>query len=306
MLGVELEDGRLAGHEGREGGVREVAQDERARGPEERPPERGADARDRVGRGRLDEPAAVGDGRAGPVEGRVAAVLGRGHGREDAERDAADAARDLGRAEDGRLLRRVRVDDALLARAVVDVAGDEALALRAAPDAARVEQVGAVVGEVAARAAEREHVRALDEERAALVEEELEAAEVDLRGVGLDLPEVRVDGRGERQVGGEAELQVEPDARGQVGRGVVGVGRAAGRARVGGARGLGRDVGDELEAARRAQADEAGEVAEVADEAVERGALRGPEDLLARALDPAAELDAPGLPRRPRRCSGAG
>src|SRR3712207_7000560 len=54
--------------------------------------------------------------------------------------------------------------------------------------------------------------RSFDEERPPLLEERLERGEVELRRVRLDLPEVGVDRRVEREVRREAVLDVESRA----------------------------------------------------------------------------------------------
>ena len=59
------------------------------------------------------------------------------------------------------------------------------------------------------RIAEIEESRPLQEELALLLEEEAEAGQVDLDVVGLDLGEVGVEGRVERQVGGDRVLEIE-------------------------------------------------------------------------------------------------
>ena len=73
------------------------------------------------------------------------------------------------------------------------------MARRWRADASRVEQL---------RTAELKDLRAFDEEGAALLESRLERGEVHDRGIDLHLPEVRVDGRIEREVAGEAILEV--------------------------------------------------------------------------------------------------
>ena len=87
----------------------------------------------------------------------------------------------------------------------------ESRQLRRAADAARIEQVlaAAVVHRVAVDV-EAEQPGALDEERAPLLEERLEGAEVEHRGIGLDLAEVRIDRAVQREVGRDAVLEVGP------------------------------------------------------------------------------------------------
>ena len=117
-----------------------------------------------------------------------------------ADRVPAHAARQLRRAENRRLRRRVGV------RRIVDrqIAGG----LRRTADAPGVEQV---VAAVVAVGVEAKVAGTLDEEGAPLREERLEGRQVDDGRVGLDLTEVRVDGRRERQAGGEGVLHVEAE-----------------------------------------------------------------------------------------------
>ena len=72
-------------------------------------------------------------------------------------------------------------------------------------DTAREEQVNRL------RLAELKGLRVLEEERPLLGEEDREPGQVDLLLVGLDLREVGVDRRVERQVGAHAPLDVQPD-----------------------------------------------------------------------------------------------
>ena len=72
-------------------------------------------------------------------------------------------------------------------------------------DAAREEQIDLL------RIAELERRRVLEEERALLREEQVEARQVDLLFVGLDLREVGVVGRIERQVRPDSPLHVDAD-----------------------------------------------------------------------------------------------
>ena len=72
-------------------------------------------------------------------------------------------------------------------------------------DAAGEEQIDRL------RLAELERRRVLEEERPLLGEEQIEAREVHLLLVGLDLREVGVDGRVEREVGTDSPLHVDAD-----------------------------------------------------------------------------------------------
>ncbi len=122
------------------------------------------------------------------------------------------------------------------------------------------------------------------------MEEQLEAAQVDLGGVGLDLPEVRVHGRREREVGGEPVRDVDPHAGregGLIVERVVGVARGAGDTR--------RHVRNGLESARGAEPAKAGERAELAHDSVGLGQDRSPVGFLSGSELPPGEIDAPGL-----------
>ena len=96
---------------------------------------------------------------------------------------------------------------------------DHRLDGRRRADAARVEQLIAleraahVTGDRAAGQAKREDPLALQEERALLLVEGLVGREVDDGGVRLHLTEVRIDGRIQREVRGEADLRVEARRR---------------------------------------------------------------------------------------------
>ena len=113
--------------------------------------------------------------------------------------------RHLHGADDGRLAWRLEERPLL----------DDRLDGRRRADAARVEQLIAleraahVTGDGAAGQAKREDPLALEEERALLLVEGLVGREVDDGGVRLHLTEVRIDGRIQREVRGEADLRVE-------------------------------------------------------------------------------------------------
>ena len=66
-----------------------------------------------------------------------------------------------------------------------------------------------------------EQPRPLQEELPLLGEEQTEAAQVDLHVVGLDLRKVGVDRQVERQVGGDAVLDVDARVGGELGREAV-------------------------------------------------------------------------------------
>ena len=82
--------------------------------------------------------------------------------------------------------------------------------LRRTADAARVEgaEPGEVAAEVAARAAEGERGAPSDEERALLVEVRLESGEIQRRRIDLDLTEVGIERRVEREIRRDAVLEV--------------------------------------------------------------------------------------------------
>ena len=79
-------------------------------------------------------------------------------------------------------------------------------AARRAADAPRIEEAAAAA--VVAVQIEGEHAGAFDEERPALGEERLEAAQVHDRGIGFDLPEVGIHRRRQRDARAQRVLQV--------------------------------------------------------------------------------------------------
>ena len=164
----------------------------------------------------------------------------------DADRVVADASRQLPRAEDRGLRRRVGVD-AFVARKIVE-------ALRRTANPAAVEQTGA--GAVVAVHREVEVARTLHEERPALGEERFERGQVHDRGIGFDLAEIRVDGAGEGQTRRQRVLHV--DAERAIGRGMLEQRVAAGDL----FRQVGQRVRDQLELLRRARHREAAQLAE--------------------------------------------
>ncbi len=166
---------------------------------------------------------------------------------------------------------------------------DEPLPLRGPPDPARVEEVRPAQPEEPP-GFHREHVGALDEERPALGEEQLEPAEVDLGRVGLDLPEVRVHGRGQCEVTRQPVLEVGADARGRLGRAVERVGRVA-RCPLDAC----GHVGEDLELARGPEIAEVDERPEPADHPLLGREDRGPPRLLARPEVDPLEVDPPRL-----------
>ena len=125
--------------------------------------------------------------------------------RNPTDRPSSRLARHLGGADDGRL------------SGVSRIAPPRRRAVgRRGADAAGVEQLVALSVRSRRRRwrsgeAEGEDALPLQEERALLVVEGLVGRQVDDRRVGFHLAEVRVDGRVQREVRGEADLRVEPD-----------------------------------------------------------------------------------------------
>ena len=176
--------------------------------------------------------------------------------------------------------------------------------VRRPADAARVEQhLGRALVDRHLKQA-----RAFDEEGTLLLERGLEPREVHLGGVGLDLPEVRMQREIERQAGGHPELRVRADCgRGQ--RWLEERIRAvAGRADQARAR-----IGEHLTAAGRRQVVETGEVAAARDQASLPLGHGGPARPFLPPRHVAEEIHAPGrglgvrlagLPRPPSRPAG--
>ena len=131
--------------------------------------------------------------------------------------------------------------------------------LRRAADAPRVEEAGAAA--IVAVHVEAEDPRALDEEGPPLREERLEGAEIDDRGIGFDLAEVRVhrcrqrEPRRDRILHVEAERGTRVDALDQralaVGLGARHRQRCTARARAAWARRQARDHAARQTATRR-------------------------------------------------------
>src|SRR5687767_7880200 len=135
--------------------------------------------------------------------------------------------------------------------------------------------------------------RAFGEEGPALVEEGLERREVHFGGIRLDLTEVGVHRRVEREVGSEPHLEVGAGAH----RHVAAVAeRIACRLII--ERSVARDVGNELHAARRLHALDAAQGAEARRPPGLPGRNDDPVDVLVHVRHPAIDLDTPGL--RPR------
>src|SRR5690606_26040893 len=131
------------------------------------------------------------------------------HSIQRSERPAAlRLPRHLRRADDRRRVRHVRVNR---------LRGQ--ITLRTPADPARVQEVRVH----SATLAEAEDLISFGEEGALLVEARLEGGEVQVGGVHLDLAEVRVHRRVQRDVGAEPVLQVEPQVAAEVPAVVIGV-----------------------------------------------------------------------------------
>ena len=157
--------------------------------------------------------------------------------------------------------------------------------LRRAADPAGVEQslAGVAVHHDDAVHVEGEESLPLHEERPPLLEEGLERAEVEHRGIGLDLAEIGVDGGVEQEVRGDAVLEVAADGDLLIARVVRG----------GGSRDvLGEDVGRDLHMPRTRQPLEPGQLAELGGESRARRSVERPGDGLAVALDGAPDQEA--------------
>ena len=155
--------------------------------------------------------------------------------------------------------------------------------LRRPPDTTRVEQPLTVAVHLAAVHVEAEDPCARDEEGTALLEEGLEGREVEDGGVGLHLPEVRVDGGVERQVGGEPVFQVRPSCEllGPI-KAVAGCDRHVLRHR----------VGRDLQSARCGESHQTGDVPQLGGEARLRLPVHRPGDPLRVPLDVAPHGEA--------------
>src|SRR5207249_414623 len=146
-------------------------------------------------RERLHLVAVRGTGRAGRRR-----PLACGHGVEHADGPTVcPFAAEFGRAENGAARRHVD-----------EVVGRGGRSFGGPSDAARVEVLGSVgeLREPPSVAPEAEDLSSLDEEGPPLLELYLEGGEVDDRGIELDLPEIGVDGRVEREVRADAVLEI--------------------------------------------------------------------------------------------------
>ena len=213
-------------------------------------------------------------------------MLAPGHRLQQPQAPAAlRASHELGRAQDGRCRRGVH-----------EVAAGHAL--RRPPDAARVEELrlgveeGRVVARPAAAEAEKD-LAALGEERALLFEERLEGAQVHHGGIHLDLSEVRVHGAHEGHAAGDAVLEVETRPSEDLGAVVPGVARPRGRHVLGPA----RDVGQKLHVAAGKEAVHALESRHARGQAALVLGHEGQPRALVLAIDHAARVDAPLVPR---------
>ena len=219
------------------------------------------------------------------------AVDALGDGVEHADREAVgEATGELGRRGDRRRRRAGRV---------AVVVGE----LRAAADAARVEQPRAAAVDVAAVGVELEDPRALEEERPALAVEGLERGQIELRRIGFHLAEVGVDRRVERQVRREPDLEIGAD--GGLTRMIVARQAAVARRAVVARAVLHHDVRRELDATWRRQPADATQRSRLRHVAVLLAAEQRPRDALAGAGDVASDDAARRCARRPAR-SGSG
>lgn len=135
-----------------------------------------------------------------------------------------------------------------------------------------------------------QNLLALDEERPSLLEERLEGGEIDLRGVGLDLAEIGVEGKVEGQVVGDSDLAVEADVEVVVATRAKRVALLARSALA-----ASHSVGQELDATLGLEVLQALQLSELADPArrVLGNALPGRAFL--KAVELAHHLQAPGL-----------
>ena len=148
--------------------------------------------------------------------------------------------------------------------------------LRRAADAARVE-------DPLAGAAAAIQAGSLLEERPALIEPDLECRQVEHRGIGLHLSEIRVHGGVEGEVRREPGLHVEPD--GGPAHAAVAGGRRLGDV-------LRHRVGQQLEVPRRSDAGNAAERAELRDERIDRCPVHRPRVALVEACDVPPDAEA--------------
>ena len=153
-------------------------------------------------------------------------------------------------------------------------------------DASTIVERFAVAVDGAAVHVEAEQPASGDEEWAPLVEERLVRIKVEDRGVGLHLPEIRVDRRVERQVRSHAIFHVAADRHVRfLSVGVVGDLRRA----------LRDDIGQRLESARRLQVVHAVEDAELRHQVGLRLAEHGPTHPLTVPIDVAIDREAKGV-----------
>ena len=224
------------------------------------------DAGDAVARGRRDRHAR---------EGRRRGVVGPGslarrHRRERAQRHPrGEPPGELRGAEDG-----------AVPRIIHEVSAHRAA--RRAADAPRVE---------VARPVAAQQLSPLGEEGPLLVEEDLERREIHDRGIGFDLPEVRVHGAVEREVRPESHLHV----RARPGAEVLAVVEGVRRLRPPGQSRIARGVREHLEAARRLDAFDAHQLAHPRRPAGAIRRHRHPEHVLAGRRIPVVGVEAPDL-----------
>ena len=132
-----------------------------------------------------------------------------------------------------------------------------------------------------------EETASLDEERAFLRVEGFVRREVENRGVGFDLAEVRLHRSVQGEIGSDAVLEVETEVLE-----AVELVRRTRDSRIGGAV---DGVGEQFDLSRRGDFTQSRQGAEAADEAGKILIPRGPGIVLAARLHPAAYLDPPGV-----------
>src|SRR5262249_3079868 len=141
--------------------------------------------------------------------------------------------------------------------------------------------------------AEAEQAIALDEEGAPLLEESLERRQVQHGRIGLDLPEIGIDGAVEGQIRGDAILEVESAV--ELLRMGIRVWRRLGNRDV-----LGHRVGPELEPAGRGESRDTGDLSELRDEAVLAVPIERPAHPLLVTFDVAPDTEPEGVGLRIR------
>ena len=218
----------------------------------------------------------------GVVGARLDGLIG--HAVDALGRGVEDAKGETGRGTAGELRRRGDRRRRRRARVAVLVAQR-----RRAADATRVEQslVGAAVDDDVAVELELIEARSLDEERPLLGIERLERREIEDGGIRLDLAEVGVDGRVERDVRRQAQLQV--GAGGEI------LAAAEARVRQCSLHVLGHDVRRQLDPTVGRDVADAVEPAQLRRESVAVGRVEGPGVAFGAPLEIAPDTEAEGV-----------